>query len=130
MSEKKIQNSNRDLWLIYVKLRSKAKADGSTVFGKRLATSGKKMILCPKSSIYDDMSEKQHLFAENIFGFAFVAPNFEIRLFKFSIGHTIIIFYEFIALIPLYTSVKVLFVFSRFSFSIARFAPVTICGCH
>ena len=56
--EKKIQNSNRDLWAMYVEHRSKAKADGITVFGKRLATSVKKMIICLKSSIY---SQKTYL---------------------------------------------------------------------
>ena len=63
-----------DLWVIFVKpLEPKQGQVEAQYLGKQLAPSGKKMMICLKSSIYDEMPE-------NIFGFTFVAPNFEVKL--------------------------------------------------
>ena len=79
---------------------SKAEANGGTVFGeqyletvfgKQLVTSGKKMIICLRSSIYPNKITYLHLWhhASKLNGLISVL----------------------IGLIPLYTSVKVLFIF-------------------
>ena len=53
-----------DLWVIFDKpLEPKHRKMEAQYLGKQQATSGKKMMICLKSSIYDEMPEKQHLSA-------------------------------------------------------------------